>query len=38
VIGEFTDDQPNSTVTLEIFENTLDTLDFNDKMGLKLLK
>lgn len=38
VLGEFTDEQFNSTVTLEAFEKTLRTLDFNDKMGLKLLK
>ncbi|CAF0895343.1 unnamed protein product [Rotaria sordida] len=38
VIGEFTEDQPNTTVTLENFEKTLHTLDFNDKMSLKVLK
>ncbi|CAF0967793.1 unnamed protein product [Rotaria sordida] len=38
VLGEFTDEQPNSTVSLETFEETLQTLDFMDKMGLKLLK
>ncbi|UJR16378.1 hypothetical protein I4U23_003281 [Adineta vaga] len=38
VIAEFIDDQPNSKVSLETFVNTLKTLDFNDKMGLKLLK
>ncbi|CAF1603636.1 unnamed protein product [Adineta ricciae] len=38
VIAEFTDDQLNSKVSLETFETTLKTLDFNDKMGLKLLK
>ena len=38
VIGEFTDEQPNSTVSLETFEKTLQTLAFTDKMGLKLLK
>jgi hypothetical protein len=38
VIGEFTEDQTSSTVSLENFEKTLETLDFNDKMGLKLLK
>ncbi|CAF1291128.1 unnamed protein product [Adineta steineri] len=38
VIGEFTENQPFSTVTLETFEETLKTLDFNDKMSLKLLK
>ena len=38
VIGEFTDEQQNSTVSLEVFEKTLQTLGFNDKMGLKLLK
>ncbi|CAF2663131.1 unnamed protein product [Rotaria sp. Silwood2] len=38
IIGEFTEDQPNTTVTLENFEKTLHTLDFNDKMSLKLLK
>jgi hypothetical protein len=38
VIGEFTDEQPDSTVSLELFEKTLQTLAFNDKMGLKLLK
>ncbi|CAF1146817.1 unnamed protein product [Rotaria sp. Silwood1] len=38
IIGEFTEDQPNTTVTLENFEKTLQTLDFNDKMSLKLLK
>ncbi|CAF1091841.1 unnamed protein product [Adineta steineri] len=38
VIGEFTNEQMNSKVSLEVFETTLQTLDFNDKMGLKLLK
>ena len=38
VIGEFTEEQLNSTVTLEMFQKTLQTLAFNDKMGLKLLK
>ncbi|CAF3487556.1 unnamed protein product [Rotaria socialis] len=38
VIGEFTEDQPNSIVTLQNFEKTLHTLDFNEKMSLKLLK
>ncbi len=38
VIGEFTDEQANATVSIETFEKTLQTLDFNDKMGLKLLK
>ncbi|CAF1316586.1 unnamed protein product [Adineta ricciae] len=38
VVGEFTERQTNSTVSLENFESTLHTLDFNDKMGLKLLK
>ncbi|CAF2450757.1 unnamed protein product [Rotaria sp. Silwood2] len=38
VLGEFTDEQSNSTVSLETFEDTLETLDFMDKMGLKLLK
>ncbi|CAF0817230.1 unnamed protein product [Didymodactylos carnosus] len=38
VIGEFTDNNPNSTVDLSTFENTLKILDFNEKMGLKLLK
>ncbi|UJR30103.1 hypothetical protein I4U23_017644 [Adineta vaga] len=38
VVGEFTKDQPHSTVSLENFEKTLHTLGFNDKMSLKLLK
>ena len=38
VIAEFTDDQLNSKVSLETFQTTLKTLDFNDKMGLRLLK
>ena len=38
VIGEFTEEQATSTVTIENFQKTLQTLAFNDKMGLKLLK
>ncbi|CAF1362803.1 unnamed protein product [Rotaria magnacalcarata] len=38
VLGEFTNEQQNSTVSRETFEETLKTLDFMDKMGLKLLK
>jgi hypothetical protein len=37
-MGEFTEDQNSSTVSLENFEKTLETLDFNEKMSLKLLK
>ncbi|CAF1115716.1 unnamed protein product [Rotaria sp. Silwood1] len=38
VLGEFIEEQPNSTVALETFDETLKTLDFKDKMSLKLLK
>ena len=38
VVGEFTDEQPGAKVSMDVFEKTLQTLDFNDKMGLKLLK
>ena len=38
VLGEFIEEQPNAAVTLQTFQDTLRTLGFNDKMGLKLLK